>query len=168
MSLGTQLLGRDRIQSAPNLRRVHAESAEQHRRRIWWLESEDLGQHLLGRDLEPPTVGLRRFLKHFLCRARDAEAIFFHEVSDPRLLRHGAHRQFGSVGAGPQAQGTQGSAIERLLGLAGLLQVHAQHDFDRGILKQGEQDVIGASSSITSATSLLTGLQIEIDAHHVK
>jgi acyl-CoA thioesterase len=55
---GDSAVGRDRIQSAPNLRRVHAESAQQHRRRIWWLESEDLGQHLLGRDLELPTVGL--------------------------------------------------------------------------------------------------------------
>ena len=44
------------------------------------------------------------------------------------------------------------------LGLAGLLQAHAQGDFDRGILHQGEQDVIGASPAITSAASLLTGL----------
>ena len=78
---GDSAVGRDHIQSAPNLRRVHAESAQQHRRRIWWLESEDLGQHLLGRDLEPPTVGLRRFLKHFLCRGRHAEAIFLRDVS---------------------------------------------------------------------------------------
>ena len=51
--------------------------------------------------------------------------------------------------------------IERLEGLASLLQAHAQHGFDRGIFKQGEQEVIGASSAITSATSLLTGLQID-------
>ena len=154
-------LGRARIQSAPNLRRVHAESAQQHRRRIWWLESEDLGQYLLGRDIEPPTVGLRRFLKHFLCRGRDAEAILLRDISDPRLLRHGAHRQWGSVGARPQAQGAQGFLIERLKSLASLLQTHAQHVFDRGILEQSEQDVIGAISAITSATSLLTGLQTD-------
>jgi hypothetical protein len=130
-------------------------------RRIWWLEGEDLGQHLLGRNLELPAVGPGRFLKHFLCRGRHAEAIFFRDVSDPRLLRHGAHRQRGSVGAGPQAQGTQGFVIERLKSLAGLLQVHAQHDFDRGILQQGEQEVIGASPAITSAASLLTGPQID-------
>src|ERR1700733_7426842 len=158
---GDLAVGRDRIQSAPNLRRVHAESAQQHRRGIWWLESEDLGQHLLGRDIEPPAIGLRRFLKHFLCRGRHAEAIFFRDVPDPRLLRHGAHRQRGSVGGGPQAQGTQGFAIERLKGLASLLQAHAQHDFDRGILQQGEQEVVGARSAITSATSLLTGPQID-------
>ena len=40
---GDSAVGRYRIQSAPNLRCVHAESAQQHRRRIWWLESEDLG-----------------------------------------------------------------------------------------------------------------------------
>jgi hypothetical protein len=149
-------VGRDRIQSAPNLQRVHAESAQQHRRRIWWLESEDLGQHLLGRDLGLPTHGLDRFLKHFLCRGRHAEAIFFHDGSDRRLLRHGAHRQWGSIGAGPHAQGTQGFLIERLKSLTSLLQAHAQHDFDRGVLQQAEQDVIGANSAITSATSLLT------------
>src|ERR1700722_11562586 len=153
--------GRDRIQSAPDLRRVHAEGAKQRRRRIWWLESEDLGQHLLGCDLEPPAVGPGRLLKHLLCRRRHAEAIFFRDVSEPRLLRHGAHRQRGSVGAGPQAQGAQGFVIEGLKGLAGLLQAHAQHDFDRGILQQGEQEVFGASSAITSATSLLTGPQID-------
>ena len=149
---GDSAVGRGRIQSAPNLRRVHAESAQQHRRRIWWLENEDLGQHLLGRDLEPPTVGLRRFLKHFLCRGRHAEAIFLHDVSERRLLRHGAHRQWGSVGAGPQAQGAQGFLIERLKGLAGLLQAHAQHDFDRGILQQGEQKVIAELAPITSCS----------------
>src|ERR1700681_1706364 len=158
---GDSAVGRDRIQSAPTLRRVHAESAQQHRRRIWWLESEDLGQHLLGRDLGLSAHGLDRFLKHFLCRGRHAGAIFFQDGSDRRLLRHGAHRQWGSVGAGSHAQGAQGFPIERLKGLAGLLQAHAQHDFDRGILQQGEQDVIGASSAITSATSLLTGPQID-------
>src|SRR6185437_12210968 len=162
MSPGDSAVGRDRIQSAPDLRRVHAESAQQHRRRIWWLEGEDLGQHLLGCDLELPAVGPGRFLKHFLCRGRHAEAIFFRDVSDRRLLRHGAHRQWGSVGAGPQAQGTQGFLIERLKGLASLLQAHAQHGFDRGILQQGEQEVIGAGSAITSAASLLTGPQIEV------
>src|SRR5215467_8112305 len=158
---GDSAVGRGRIQSAPNLRRVHAESAQQHRRRIWWLESEDLSQHLLGRDLGLPAIGLDRFLKHFLCRGRHAEAIFLHDVSDRRLLRHGAHRQWGSVGAGLQAQSTQGFLVERVKGLASLLQAHAQHDFDRGILPQGEQDVIGASSAVTSATSLLTGPQID-------
>ena len=74
------------------------------------------------------------------------------DVSEPRLLGHSTHRQLGSVGAGPQAQGTQGFAIERIKGLASLLQAHAQHDFDRGILEQGKQDVIGARSAITSAT----------------
>src|SRR5580700_10644214 len=107
------------------------------------------------------TLGLVRLLKHFLCRGRHAEAIFFHDVSDPRLLRHGAHRQWGRVRARPQAQGAQGFVIERLQGLASLLQAHAQHDFDRGILEQGEQDVIGARSAITSATSLLTGAHID-------
>ena len=109
---GDSAVGRDRIQSAPDLGRVHAESAQQHRRRIWWLESEDLGQHLMGRDLGLPAVGPDRILKHFLCRGRHAEAIFFRDVSEPRLLRHGAHRQWGSVGAGPDAQGTQGFVIE--------------------------------------------------------
>src|SRR5271169_4660154 len=47
------------------------------------------------------------------------------------------------------------------MGLASLLQAHAQHGFDRGILQQGEQDVIGAGSAITSATGLLTGPQID-------
>jgi hypothetical protein len=42
-----------------------------------------------------------------------------------------------------------------------LLQAHAQHDFDRGILEQGEQEVIGAISAITAATSLLSGLQTD-------
>jgi hypothetical protein len=161
MTIGAAAVGRDRIRSAPNLRRVHAESAQQYRCRIWWLESEDLGQHLLGRDLGLPAHGLDRFLEHFLCRGRHAEAIFFHDGSDRRPLRHGAHRQWGSVGAGPHAHGTQGFLIERLKGLASLLQAHAQHDFDRGILKQAEQDVIGASSAITSPTSLLTGPQID-------
>ncbi len=32
---GDSAVGRDRIQSAPNLRRFHAKSAQQHRRRIW-------------------------------------------------------------------------------------------------------------------------------------
>jgi hypothetical protein len=134
-------------ETLPRGRAIDAESVQQHRRRIWRLESEDLGQHLLGRDLEPPTVGLRRLLKHFLGRGGHAEAIFSHDVSDRRLLRHGAHRQWGSVGAGPQAQGAQRFAIERLKGLASLLEAHAQHDFDRGFLQQGEQDVIGASSA---------------------
>ena len=77
---GDSAVGRDRIQSAPNLRRVHVESAQQHRRRIWWFESEDLGQHLLSRESELPTVGLDRFLKHFLCRGSHAEAIFLRDV----------------------------------------------------------------------------------------
>src|SRR5580693_2708995 len=47
------------------------------------------------------------------------------------------------------------------MGLASLLQGHAQGDFDRGILQQGEQEVIGAGSAITSATGLLTGPQID-------
>ena len=94
---GDSAVGRDRIQSAPNLRRVHAESGQQHRRRIWWLESEDLGQHVLGRDLRLPAIGLDRILKRFLCRGRHAEAIFFRDVSEIRLLRHGA--QIGSSGA---------------------------------------------------------------------
>ena len=141
--------------------RVHAESAQQRCRGIWRLEREDLGQHLLGRDLQLPTIRLGRSLKHFLGRRGDAQAIFLHEVPDRRLPGHGAHWQWRSVGAGPQAQGAQGLVIERLKGLASLLQVHAQHGFDRGILKQGEQEVIGAGSAITSATSLLTGPQID-------
>jgi hypothetical protein len=83
--VGDSAVGRDRIQSAPNFYRVHAESAQQHRRRIWWLESEDLGQHLLGRDLELPMVGLRRVLKHFLCRGRHPDAIFLRDVSNLQL-----------------------------------------------------------------------------------
>ena len=63
---------------------------------------------------------------------------------------------------GPQAQGTQGFVIERLMGLASLLQAHAQHGFDRGILQQGEQDVIGAGPAITPAAGLLAGLQIDM------
>ena len=106
-------------------------------------------------------LGLAEFLKYLLCRGRHAEAIFSHDVSDPRLLRHGAHRQWGCVGAGSHAQGTQGFLIERLKGPASLLQAHAQRGFDRGILQQGEQKVVGARSAITSATSLLTGPQIE-------
>jgi hypothetical protein len=83
------------------------------------------------------------------------------DVSEPWLLRYGAHRQWGSVGAGLQAKGTQGFVIERRKGLASLWQVYAQDGFNRGILEQGEQEVIGARSAITSATSLLTSLQIE-------
>ena len=126
------------------------------------MEREDLGQHLGAGDLElPMTLGLVRILEHFLCCRRHAEAISFRDVSDPRLLRHGAHRQRGSVRAGTQTQGGQGFAIERLKGLASLLQAHAQHGFDRWILEQGEQDVIGAGPAITSATSLLAGPQID-------
>ncbi len=47
------------------------------------------------------------------------------------------------------------------MGLASLLQAHAQHDFDRGILQQGEQEVIGAGSAITPSTGFLTGAQID-------
>src|SRR5271170_829162 len=107
------------------------------------------------------TFGLVRLLEHFLRRGRHTEAILLRDVSDPRLLRHGAHRQRGSVGAGPQAQSAQSFLIERVKGLASLLQAHAQYGFDRGILQQGEQDVIGAISAITSATSLLSGLQTD-------
>src|SRR5580700_8326051 len=149
------------IQSAPDLGCVHAESAQQHRRRIWWLESEDLGQHLLGRDLELAAVGPDRILKHFLCRGRQTEVIFCRNIPEPRLLGDGAHRQCGSVGAEDHAQGNQGFVIERLLDLASLLQGHAQGDFDRGILQQREQEVIGAGSAITPAAGLLTGLQID-------
>jgi len=56
----------------------------------------------------------------------------------------------GCVGAETQAQGTQGFVIERLKSQASLLQAHAQQGFDRGFLEQGEQDVIGAISAITS------------------
>src|ERR1700733_5869718 len=77
---GDSALGRDRLQPAPSLRRVHAESAQQHRRRIWWLESEDLGQYLLGGAESPPAVGLGPFLNHFFSRGRHAEAIFLHDV----------------------------------------------------------------------------------------
>jgi hypothetical protein len=80
------------------------------------------------------------------------------DVSDPRLLRHGAHRDWWSVGAGPQAHGGQGFVIERLKGPASLLQAHAQHNLDRRILQQRKQEVIGAGSTIASATSLLAGL----------
>jgi hypothetical protein len=51
--------------------------------------------------------------------------------------------------------------IERLVGLASLLQVYAQQGLDRGIVHQGEQEVIGASSAITPATSFLTGSEID-------
>ncbi len=125
------------------------------------MERKDLGEHLLGRDLQPAPVGLRCFLQNFLCRGRQAEAILLRDVSNPRLLGYGAHRQWGSVGTGLQAQGTQGIVIERREGLAGLLQAHSQHIFDQGILEQGEQEVIGANSAITSATSFFTGLQTE-------
>src|SRR6202050_1402026 len=43
--------------------------------------------------------------------------------------------------------------------MTSLLQAHAQHGFDGGILQQGEQDVIGASAAVTPATGLLTGPQ---------
>src|ERR1700685_1541658 len=109
---GDSAVGRGRIQSASNLRRVHAESAQQDRRRIWWLESEDLGQHLLSRDLGFPAIGLDRILKYFLRYGRHAESIFLCDVSEPRLPRHGAHRQWGSVGGGAQAHGAQGFVIE--------------------------------------------------------
>ncbi len=72
--------------------------------------------------------------------------------------------RIGSGGASvpdTQAEGAQRFVIERLEGLARLLQAHAQHDFDRGILQQGEQEVIGAGSAITSATSFLTGLHVD-------
>ena len=88
-------VGRDLIQSAPNLRCVHAESAQQHRRGIWWLEGKDRSQHLLGRELELTAVGFGRILQYLLCRGRHAEAIVSHDVSDPRLLRHSVHRQAG-------------------------------------------------------------------------
>jgi hypothetical protein len=114
-----------------------------------------------GGDLESSTVALGRSFEHFLCRARDAEAIFLHDVSERRFPRHGAHRQWWSVGAGRQAQGAQGLVIERLEGLAGLLQADAQHGFDRRILEQGEQEVISVGSAVTSATSLLTGPQTD-------
>src|ERR1700722_11294860 len=107
------------------------------------------------------TLGLVPPLEHSLRRGSHAGAILLRDVSDPRLLRHSAHRQWGSVGAGPQTHGAQGFVIERLKALASLQQAPAQHDFDRGILEQGEQDVIGAGSAITSATSLLTGLQVD-------
>jgi hypothetical protein len=48
--------------------------------------------------------------------------------------------------------------IERLKGPASLLQAHAQHNLDRRILQQRKQEVIGAGSTIASATSLLAGL----------
>jgi hypothetical protein len=51
--------------------------------------------------------------------------------------------------------------IERLKGLASLLQAHVPHDFDRGIVQQCEQFVIGASLAITSATSFRTGPQLD-------
>ena len=51
--------------------------------------------------------------------------------------------------------------IERLKGLASLLQADAQRHLDRGIFEQGEQEVIGAISAITSATTFLTGLQTD-------
>ena len=73
---GDSAVGGARSQSAPNLQRVQAESAQQHRCRIWWLESEDLGQYLLGRDPGLPAHGLDRFLEHFRCHGRHAEAIF--------------------------------------------------------------------------------------------
>jgi len=88
------LAGHDgRVAGSLDLRRVQApQSAQPRRRRIWWRESQDLGQHLLGRDLELPAVGPGRFLKHFLCRGRHAEAILFRDVLERRLLRHGADR----------------------------------------------------------------------------
>ena len=74
---GDSAAGRDRIQSAPNLRRVHAQGAQQHRCRIWWLESEDLGQHLLARDIEPSTVGLRRSSSTFFAAGVMRRRSFF-------------------------------------------------------------------------------------------
>jgi hypothetical protein len=85
-------VGRESIQSALNLEGVHSESAQQYGRGIWWLESEDLGKYLRARDLGLPARGLDRFLQHFLCCGRHAETVFFHDVSDFWLLRHGAHR----------------------------------------------------------------------------
>jgi len=111
----------------------------------------------LSRNLGLPAIWLDGILKHFLCRRRDAEAILLRHVSDPRLVWHCTHRKWRSVGARCEAQGSQGFAIERLEGLASLLQVDAQHDFDRRILEQGEQKVIGAISAVTSAASLFAG-----------
>ena len=56
------------------------------------------------------------------CRRRHAEAILLCDVSDPRLLRYGAHRQFGGVEPGLQTQGDQGFVIERLKGRVSLQQ----------------------------------------------
>src|ERR1700733_6705630 len=50
------------------------------------------------------------------------------------------------------------------MGLASLLRGHSQHGFDRGILQQGEQAVIGASPAAAPAASLLPGLQKDVPA----
>src|SRR5271170_3614532 len=47
------------------------------------------------------------------------------------------------------------------MGLASLLQAHAQHGFGRGIFQQGEQEVIGAGPAIPSAAGLLAGPQVD-------
>jgi hypothetical protein len=54
---GDPRVGSLRIQSALKLRRVHAEGVQRDRRRICWLEREDLGQHPLGCDLELAGLG---------------------------------------------------------------------------------------------------------------
>jgi len=41
------------------------------------VESEDLGQHLLGRDLGLPAHGLDRFLKHFFAAGVMRKRSFF-------------------------------------------------------------------------------------------
>ena len=51
--------------------------------------------------------------------------------------------------------------IESIKGLSGLLPGHAQQDFGGGVITQGQQDVFGAGSAVTSTTSLLTGAQID-------
>ena len=67
--------------AASNRRRTSDEftpkNIQQHRRRIWWLQSEDLGQNLGAGDLQlPMTLGLVCLLEHFLCRRRHAETVF--------------------------------------------------------------------------------------------
>jgi hypothetical protein len=105
--------GASYAETLQRVRAIDAESIQQHRCRIWWLEGEDLRDYLGSGDLEfPMTLGLVSLLQHFLCCGRHAEAIFFSDVSDSRLLRDGAHRQWGSIAARPQAQGAESFAIE--------------------------------------------------------
>ena len=125
MSRGDSGGRRDRIESAPSLRRVHAQSAQQRLGRIWWLESEDLSQHLRAVTCVLRRMGLTASSSTFFAagvmrrRSFVMTALIVGLFGTARIAR-------GSVGARPHAQGAQGFPIERLEGLATLLKAGRQ------------------------------------------